>query len=90
MEKRRGGGAAGRRGHTRAFCKVCVFLFQPAFASPTSTYSMRGWQAWILFAAGDEVDELKTRRLILGTSFLIGDDRERRSDRREDDILLWE
>lgn len=89
MEKRRGGGAAGRRGHTRAFCKVCVFLFQPAFASPTSTYSMRGWQAWILFAAGDEVDELKTRRLILGTSFLMGDGRERRSDRREDDIL-WE
>ena len=25
-----------------------------------------------MFAAGDEVDELKTRRLILGTSFLMG------------------
>ena len=42
-----------------------------------------------MFAAGDEVEELKTRRLILGTSFLMGDGRERRSDRREDDIL-WE
>lgn len=73
MEKRRVAAdiAAGRRGHTRAFCKVCVFLFQPAFASPTSTYSMRGWQAWILFAAGDEVDELKTRRLIYG-NFVSG------------------
>ena len=64
MEKRRGGGSP--RTYTRILQSVCLSFSARVRVSYVDLLYMRGWQAWILFAAGDEVDELKTRRLIYG------------------------